>query len=664
MKKSAKNIFLFLFSFFSVIEIFSQNPGDPKSSAELLSNLNEWCSANAAYSTKETESEQPFTKCNSNPLRFAKWFKFQATRSSIEIKVKIGNSEGSMLFPYISLRDESLNELTCLKHINEQEDIVLYYSELTPGRTYYFSVNNHNNSKYAGTFTLCVSDEESNNFIGGAVNLWNLDDWCSEKAEFTTLAATPDGKTPSCIPKGPNFNTWFKFQAGNPAIELSVKSGGSFGTCKFPILTLWDETMAELACNNKKGEISDASVQYRGLTKGKTYYLSVDHIYNDKYQGSFTLCAREEKSPVAKTNSASQTPAYITGKLYKKTGPVSSVKMKLLDEKGENLGTAVSDSKGKFRFQNLSPQKIYIVKMDSEDNGVDAEIFLVNEKGEILKKTTRDKKNFRFEDLPPDCNYISIIDCSHPEVKIAEGKIGILGKMISKKDPVDAVEKQRVYLMNSPQKILDSAFTDQSGKFQFINYPSNQNYLLRLGDPQEENYTEIVMINDKGKAFMSASSKTMDGKGFFRFEKLPPVAPDPIQLKSAMDERIDLSALPEESEIEENKIIMLNHIYFESGEYKLLDFSFDELNRLAGMMSEKKSIKIEVSGHTDKSGNETANLHLSENRAKAVVDYLISKGINEKRLSYLGMGSSSPISPSDTEENKKKNRRVEFKVVK
>lgn len=625
--------------------------------AELLPTLNDWCSANAAFSTGEILTEQPLTKCSPNVLRFAKWFKFKATTSSIEIKVKIGNAEGTMKFPYVVLRDESLNELSCLQYNDEQDDIVLNYSELTPGKIYYFSVNNHNHSKYAGTFSLCVTDIESNDFSVGAIKLWSLNDWCSEQGEFSTLAATPDGKASSCIPKGPNFNTWFIFQAVQPEIEIAVKSGGTFGTCKFPVITIWNESLEEVACNNGKADIYDASVKTGGLKTGNIYYISVDHLYNEKYPGSFTLCAKEgNPNKVSKAS-------LISGKLFRKSGPFASVKVVLMNEKGDILSSTTSDAKGKFRFPGLSSDKKYLVKIMAEDNLFEAGIFMVDGKGEILKKTIRDQKIFRFDELPENCHFFSLLDCSKLDVKIDAGKIGVFGKMLSKKDPVDPVVNQMVYLMNSPMKVVDSTVTDQLGKFQFVNFPENQAYLIKLGEPQEENYTEVVMVNSQGNPIMSASSKTIDAKGFFRFERLPAMEPDPIKLQMAKDERMDLSALSEGKNLGDNKIIILDKIYFESGAYKLLEKSFLELNRLAKILSEKPSIKLEISGHTDNTGNETINLHLSENRAKAVVDYLVSKGIDISRLSYSGKGSSSPISPNNSEENKQKNRRVEFKVV-
>ena len=74
-------------------------------------------------------------------------------------------------------------------------------------------------------------------------------------------------------------------------------------------------------------------------------------------------------------------------------------------------------------------------------------------------------------------------------------------------------------------------------------------------------------------------------------------------------------------------------------------------------------MKIEIIGHTDNKGEGIMNQELSEERAKAVFNYLISKNIPSQRLSYRGLGSSKPIASNETEAGRKKNRRVEFVVI-
>ena len=77
----------------------------------------------------------------------------------------------------------------------------------------------------------------------------------------------------------------------------------------------------------------------------------------------------------------------------------------------------------------------------------------------------------------------------------------------------------------------------------------------------------------------------------------------------------------------------------------------------------KSKREIEISGHTDNSGKTEDNLKLSEERAKAVYNYLLSKGVDALKMTYKGFGDTKPISPNDNEINKAKNRRVEIKII-
>ncbi|MFU2373156.1 MAG: OmpA family protein, partial [Bacteroidales bacterium] len=71
---------------------------------------------------------------------------------------------------------------------------------------------------------------------------------------------------------------------------------------------------------------------------------------------------------------------------------------------------------------------------------------------------------------------------------------------------------------------------------------------------------------------------------------------------------------------------------------------------------------IEVKGHTDNVGGDEFNMNLSRDRAKAVVNYLVSKGVNPDKLTYSYYGMRRPLSDNDTEEGRAKNRRVEFTI--
>lgn len=111
------------------------------------------------------------------------------------------------------------------------------------------------------------------------------------------------------------------------------------------------------------------------------------------------------------------------------------------------------------------------------------------------------------------------------------------------------------------------------------------------------------------------------------------------------------------------EIVQLDNILFETGKSHLLPGSFIELNRLADLLSDNPTMEIRISGHTDNKGNSEKNMLLSEQRAKAVYDYLVSKGV-KNRMEYKGYGSTKPLTNNDSEEGRRQNRRVEFEVLK
>lgn len=109
--------------------------------------------------------------------------------------------------------------------------------------------------------------------------------------------------------------------------------------------------------------------------------------------------------------------------------------------------------------------------------------------------------------------------------------------------------------------------------------------------------------------------------------------------------------------------VVLNNVFFESNSFELKQESRTELNTLIDLMTKNPTLKIEIGGHTDNSGIEKDNEALSTNRAKAVNDYLVSKGISQDRLTYKGYAATKPIADNKTAEGKAKNRRTEFIVT-
>jgi outer membrane protein OmpA-like peptidoglycan-associated protein len=116
-------------------------------------------------------------------------------------------------------------------------------------------------------------------------------------------------------------------------------------------------------------------------------------------------------------------------------------------------------------------------------------------------------------------------------------------------------------------------------------------------------------------------------------------------------------------EPEVGKRIRLDNIGFEFAKATLTPESETELDKLADLLTDYPLMRIEIEGHTDDIGSDAANLKLSDDRAKAVVDFLRKKKIEDERMTWKGFGETKPLGPNTSEEARAKNRRVEFRVV-
>ena len=178
------------------------------------------------------------------------------------------------------------------------------------------------------------------------------------------------------------------------------------------------------------------------------------------------------------------------------------------------------------------------------------------------------------------------------------------------------------------QSLLTKSYSQQNGEF-FLTLNSNKNYL--------------VNVNKEGFLFYS-DNFSLKGK-ITDFNK-------PFLL--------DIPLEP----IDTGRIVELKNIFFDVNKSDLKPESIAELKKLIAFLQKNATLKIEISGHTDNSGDKKLNLTLSSNRAKSVYDYLINTGgIVASRLTYKGFGDSKPKVPNDSPENMSKNRRTEFKVT-
>ncbi len=178
------------------------------------------------------------------------------------------------------------------------------------------------------------------------------------------------------------------------------------------------------------------------------------------------------------------------------------------------------------------------------------------------------------------------------------------------------------------QQSVTKAFSNSAGEF-LVTLTSNHNYLVNVSKNGYLFYSDNFSLKDK----VADYSK-------------------PFQLQIPLQP------------IDTGFTIELKNVFFDVNKWDLKPESKAELEKISSFLKTNSTLKIEFGGHTDNTGDKVANKTLSENRAKAVYDYIITKGgIAATRLSYKGYGDTKPKVPNDTPENKAKNRRTELKVI-
>lgn len=116
--------------------------------------------------------------------------------------------------------------------------------------------------------------------------------------------------------------------------------------------------------------------------------------------------------------------------------------------------------------------------------------------------------------------------------------------------------------------------------------------------------------------------------------------------------------------VEVGTTVNLKNVLFAQAKTEILPESFPELDLVVSFLKENPKVRIELMGHTDGRGVHVDNVRLSQQRVNKVKEYLVSKGIDGKRVSGKGFGGSKPVASNDTEESRRMNRRVEFVIRK
>lgn len=275
----------------------------------------------------------------------------------------------------------------------------------------------------------------------------------------------------------------------------------------------------------------------------------------------------------------------------------------------ENLGSAVN-TEGRelyYRPYERDGYALYTSTKNSDGYG-DVKIFL---SGEPVRKDS-------IPSLPPD-TVTKIVEI--PRETTPDKRVKIYGKVTNAKTGESIVAD---ILFTSPSVTESSRTAPETGYDVLV--PSTEQYTVKI----------------EASGYISA------------LEKLD------IQTYEMKELEMNFKLQP----LEVGTTVNLKDVLFEQGKTILLPQSYPELDLVIAFLKSNPKVKIELSGHTDNRGIPGQNLKLSQARVDKVKSYLVSKGIDKKRITGKGYGGARPIASNDTEETRLLNRRVEFTIKK
>jgi outer membrane protein OmpA-like peptidoglycan-associated protein/tetratricopeptide (TPR) repeat protein len=337
--------------------------------------------------------------------------------------------------------------------------------------------------------------------------------------------------------------------------------------------------------------------------------------------------------------------------------PIANKKVTIKNEYGDIVEETTTNEFGAFAFRNLPVDQNYSLTVDDSDLPADAKIILTNKSGKEIKIARSDARgNFKFNILSVDKTTIS--DLSVDDDVLIMALNGYLYDQDKK-----AINNAKVTIFNKAE-VIENIITDEKGKFSFKNLGADRNYLFAIdeSDPRFNSVTKIFVADSRGRIYKEIKR---NANGKFQFELLEV---DRTALGEYSVEDPWLEVLEMKNKQKQQAITIIESLYYAYGDFKIDAAGKNILDKVITVLNSNKNLNIELSSHTDSRSSDEYNMALSQKRAKAAVDYIISKGINKSRLKAIGYGESKLLNNCKndapcTEEEHAKNRRTEFKIV-
>lgn len=341
--------------------------------------------------------------------------------------------------------------------------------------------------------------------------------------------------------------------------------------------------------------------------------------------------------------------------------PLSVAEIKILNAKNEVIKTTSTNLFGSFLFTQLPENEDLVIALTVSDPAwQNQKFYLVNRKNEMVG--VLDKSNsFKLNLSSADKGKIQLIKIENKNLRMnLQGKLAVDDK---KKTPLANTD---VSLTNADAKVVQSSTTDKDGKFLFSYLPVDSTLYLSVDAKKASALpkgSKILLIDESNNVI----SKTPASHPEFKLVNLPP---EQNKLGTYYAEDPWLAPMMKITRTNKNtkeEFYVIEYVYFDYNKWNILPEAKAVLNKAIALLKNSSEFFIEIAAHTDSRGDAKYNLDLSEKRAAAAKDYMLSKGAKTEQISAKGYGENYLLNNCKDgvncpEDEHAENRRMEFKI--
>lgn len=353
--------------------------------------------------------------------------------------------------------------------------------------------------------------------------------------------------------------------------------------------------------------------------------------------------------------------------------PLTQTGISLVNANNEILQSIKTDEKGSFVFSDLPADKDLLFAVDENDSKLrDIKIlYIIDEKGNILKQIVKSGGKFIFKVLPSEERNLGLVYTEDTQLafqrknglQVSAENVRFEWKAFLVNENKEPLTKAVISLIDFNNDIIQSIKTDENGSFMFTNLPADKNlrFALDENDLKLKDLQTIYILDEKGNTI----KVIVKSGGKFIFNVLPS---EEKALGKLYMEDPWLAVTKLRKDNLNGVITNIENLYYDYGKADLLPEAKKILDKIIYIMKEDPQLRVVLESHTDCRSSYGFNIKLSRLRAETAVEYMIASGIPKGRIRGKGFGETKPMNKCKdgvpcTEDQYARNRRTEFKIV-